>query len=118
MPPLALKGQKLLAQGNRPGKPAISHAPCKGKSFKNSSLNQHFNTLKTYKPKKEIDKEEERRERQIQDNAFWDDYDNNYNANRVITITNNKLKYSLLAKKNFKKLWLSRSLFIPLQTNI
>lgn len=54
----------------------------------------------------------------MQDDAFWDDYDNNYNANRAITITNNKLKYSLLAKKNFKKLWFSRSLFIPLQTNI
>lgn len=49
----------------------------------------------------------------MQDDAFWDDYDNNYNANRAITITNNKLKYSLHAKKYFKKLWFSRSLFIP-----
>ena len=31
--PLALKGQKLLAQGNALGKMAISNAPCKGKSF-------------------------------------------------------------------------------------
>lgn len=39
----------------------------------------------------------------MQDDAFWDDYDNNYNANRAITITNNKLKYSLLAKKKLQK---------------
>ena len=31
----ALKGQKLLAQGNALGIKAISKAPCKGKSFKN-----------------------------------------------------------------------------------
>ena len=30
----ALKGQKLLAQGNALGIIAISKAPCKGKSFK------------------------------------------------------------------------------------
>ena len=30
----ALKGQKLLAQGNALGIMAISNAPCKGKSFK------------------------------------------------------------------------------------
>ena len=30
----ALKGQKLLAQGNALGMMAISNAPCKGKSFK------------------------------------------------------------------------------------
>ena len=30
----ALKGQKLLAQGNALGILAISNAPCKGKSFK------------------------------------------------------------------------------------
>ena len=30
----ALKGQKLLAQGNALGIKAISNAPCKGKSFK------------------------------------------------------------------------------------
>ena len=30
----ALKGQKLLAQGNALGMKAISNAPCKGKSFK------------------------------------------------------------------------------------
>ena len=30
----ALKGQKLLAQGNTLGIKAISNAPCKGKSFK------------------------------------------------------------------------------------
>ena len=32
--PHALKGQKLLAQGNALGIMAISNAPCKGKSFK------------------------------------------------------------------------------------
>ena len=32
----ALKGQKLLAQGNALGIIAISKAPCKGKSFVNS----------------------------------------------------------------------------------
>ena len=32
--PHALKGQKLLAQGNALGTMAISNAPCKGKSFK------------------------------------------------------------------------------------
>ena len=31
----ALKGQKLLAQGNALGIKAVSKAPCKGKSFKN-----------------------------------------------------------------------------------
>ena len=31
--PLALKGQKLLAQGNALGIMAINKAPCKGKSF-------------------------------------------------------------------------------------
>ena len=31
----ALKGQKLLAQGNALGTMAISKAPCKGKSFIN-----------------------------------------------------------------------------------
>ena len=30
----ALKGQKLLAQGNALGIKAISNAPCKGNSFK------------------------------------------------------------------------------------
>ena len=30
-----LKAQKLLAQGNTMGTPAISLAPCRGKSFKN-----------------------------------------------------------------------------------
>ena len=30
----ALKGQKLLAQGNALGIMAVSNAPCKGKSFK------------------------------------------------------------------------------------
>ena len=30
----ALKGQKLLAQGNALGIKALSKAPCKGKSFK------------------------------------------------------------------------------------
>ena len=30
----ALKGQKLLAQGNALGIIAIGNAPCKGKSFK------------------------------------------------------------------------------------
>ena len=32
----ALKGQKLLAQGNALGIKAFSNAPCKGKSFKTS----------------------------------------------------------------------------------
>ena len=32
--PHALKGQKLLAQGNALGIMAIGNAPCKGKSFK------------------------------------------------------------------------------------
>ena len=32
----ALKGQKLLAQGNAMGIMAIGKAPCKSKSFKNS----------------------------------------------------------------------------------
>ena len=31
----ALKGQKLLAQGNALGIKAISNTPCKGKSFTN-----------------------------------------------------------------------------------
>ena len=31
----ALKGQKLLAQGNALGIKAVSKSPCKGKSFKN-----------------------------------------------------------------------------------
>ena len=31
----ALKGQKLLAQGNALGIMAIGKTPCKGKSFKN-----------------------------------------------------------------------------------
>ena len=31
--PYALKGQKLLAQGNTLGKPQITMSPCKGKSF-------------------------------------------------------------------------------------
>ena len=30
----ALKGQKLLAQGNALGMRSVSNAPCKGKSFK------------------------------------------------------------------------------------
>ena len=33
MPPLALKGQKLLAQGNTLGKYGRKRSPCKGKSF-------------------------------------------------------------------------------------
>lgn len=33
------------------------------------------------------------------DDAFWDDYDNNYNANRAITITNKKIKTPCLLKK-------------------
>ena len=32
--PHALKGQKLLAQGNALGIMSVSNAPCKGKSFK------------------------------------------------------------------------------------
>ena len=33
------------------------------------------------------------------DDAFWDDYDNNYNANRAITITNKKINTPCLLKK-------------------
>ena len=35
MPPHALKGQKLLAQGNALGIREFTKAPCKGKSFIN-----------------------------------------------------------------------------------
>ena len=35
----ALKGQKLLAQGNALGIMAVSNAPCKGKSFKIHRIN-------------------------------------------------------------------------------
>ncbi|MQN82980.1 hypothetical protein F7D74_03015 [Prevotella copri] len=47
LPPHALKGQKLLAQGNTLGISAISLAPCKGKSFVagmqiESEFNQRF----------------------------------------------------------------------------
>ena len=38
----ALKGQKLLAQGNALGIKAFSKAPCKGKSFKTSGNNKAF----------------------------------------------------------------------------
>ena len=38
----ALKGQKLLAQGNALGIKAVSKAPCKGKSFKTSGNNKAF----------------------------------------------------------------------------
>ena len=38
----ALKGQKLLAQGNTLGIKAFSKAPCKGKSFKTSGNNKAF----------------------------------------------------------------------------
>ena len=38
----ALKGQKLLAQGNALGIKAFSNAPCKGKSFKTSGNNKAF----------------------------------------------------------------------------
>ena len=38
----ALKGQKLLAQGNTLGTLAICNAPCKGKSFKKSSTYNIF----------------------------------------------------------------------------
>ena len=34
----ALKGQKLLAQGNALGIKAVSKAPCKGKSFKTRGI--------------------------------------------------------------------------------
>ena len=34
----ALKGQKLLAQGNALGIKALSKAPCKGKSFKTPGI--------------------------------------------------------------------------------
>lgn len=44
------------------------------------------------------------------DDAFWDDYDNNYNANRAITITN-KNKYSLLAKKTSKTVVFSEFIY-------
>ena len=36
----ALKGQKLLAQGNALGVVAIGKAPCKGKSFNHSKNKQ------------------------------------------------------------------------------
>lgn len=35
----------------------------------------------------------------MQDDAFWDDYDNNYNANRAITISNKKINTPCLLKK-------------------
>ena len=38
----ALKGQKLLAQGNALGMLAISNTPCKGTSFKKSSTYNIF----------------------------------------------------------------------------
>ena len=38
MSPYALKGQKLLAQGNALGLLANTKAPCKGKSFKYEKL--------------------------------------------------------------------------------
>ena len=40
--PHALKGQKLLAQGNALGVVAISKAPCKGKSFVNYLILKAF----------------------------------------------------------------------------
>ena len=38
----ALKGQKLLAQGNTLGKAAGGNAPCKGKSFINHQESESF----------------------------------------------------------------------------
>ena len=40
--PHALKGQKLLAQGNALGIVAVSKAPCKGKSLINSLVLESF----------------------------------------------------------------------------
>ena len=40
--PHALKGQKLLAQGNALGTLAFSKAPCKGKSFVNYGVFESF----------------------------------------------------------------------------
>lgn len=46
------------------------------------------------------------------DDAFWDGYDNNYNANRAITITKKKKKkYSLLAKKLQKTVVFSKFIY-------
>jgi len=42
MTPLALKGQKLLAQGNALGIMAINKAPCRGKSFVNCPVFESF----------------------------------------------------------------------------
>ena len=42
-----LKAQKLLAQGNTLGTPAITPTPCKGKSLKNTALNK---TIFPYTP--------------------------------------------------------------------
>ncbi len=40
--PYALKGQKLLAQGNALGMLAFNKAPCKGKSFANCLVLESF----------------------------------------------------------------------------
>ena len=42
MPPHALKGQKLLAQGNALGIAAVSKTPCKGKSLINCLVLESF----------------------------------------------------------------------------
>ena len=49
--PHALKGQKLLAQGIALGIMAISKTPCKGKSFKISTVNSKTK-IKKWKKKK------------------------------------------------------------------
>ena len=44
----ALKGQKLLAQGNALGIIAICEAPCKGKSFVNCLIFESFCPFRAY----------------------------------------------------------------------
>lgn len=59
------------------GKISISRKACD----ELKEFSYYTKLLKAIEEKK-IEKEEEERERQMQDDAFWDDYDNNYNANR------------------------------------
>ena len=73
--------------------------PVRAKAFKNPPFNQHFNTQKTYKPEKKSKKRTKDVNVKCKDDAFWDDYDNNYNANRAITITNKKINTPCLLKK-------------------
>lgn len=45
------------------------------------------------------------------DDAFWDDYNNNYNANRAITITNKKINTPCLLKKLQKAVVFSKFIY-------